>query len=103
MQLARWQADALRTLAPDHDLVICNCLNGHGSRRRAKHALYYLLNLWAIRNSQTRRVAFPSDLRPIAAHRDIGYRSQMSESLTGLGRSASVHGLLEFLIRLPWW
>ena len=66
MELARWQTDALRALAPDHDLVICNCLNGHGSPRRAKHALYYLLNLWAIRNLQTRRVAFPSDLRPIA-------------------------------------
>ncbi|HEX6660783.1 MAG TPA: hypothetical protein VF067_02810, partial [Sphingomicrobium sp.] len=71
MRLARWQADALRTIAPDHDFIVYNCVNSRPARRRVRHALYYLLNLFAIRNRLTRALPFPSDLA-VAAKVDFG-------------------------------
>ena len=65
-QLARWQADALRTLTSDHDLIVYNCLNSRAGKRRPRHALYYLLNLGTVRNAQTRRGPIPPDIRPVA-------------------------------------
>jgi hypothetical protein len=64
--LARWQADALRTLTSDHDFIVYNCLNSRPGKRRLRHALYYLLNLGTVRNAQTRRGPMPSDIRPVA-------------------------------------
>jgi len=64
--LARWQADALRTLTSDHDFIVYNCLNSRPGKRRLRHALYYLLNLGTVRNAQTRRGPIPPDIRPVA-------------------------------------
>lgn len=52
--VSRWQADALRDLARDHDLIVYDCINGRGSPRKAANALYYALNLFTIRNPLTR-------------------------------------------------
>lgn len=53
-QLAVWQQAALGTLGGGHHLLVLNCTNTRPARRRAAHAAYYLLNLAAIRNAQTR-------------------------------------------------
>lgn len=62
MTLARWQADALRTLAGEADLLVYSCENGKAGPRRLRHALYYLLNIFTIRNPLTRRSSWPADL-----------------------------------------
>ena len=60
--LARWQAESVRAIASDHDFIVYNCTNTVAAPRRARHALYYLLNLFTIRNAWTRSVPLPSDL-----------------------------------------
>jgi hypothetical protein len=64
-RLAIWQAEALRRVAGKYDLLLYNCTNSRPPPRRARHALYYALNLFTIRNSLTRLVPVPSDL-PVA-------------------------------------
>ena len=62
-RLTRWQADALRTIAVKYEVLLYNCTNTRAAPRRLQHALYYLLNLLAIRNPLTLLVPFPSELR----------------------------------------
>jgi hypothetical protein len=66
--LTVWQAQALRTLIEDADLLVYSCRNSRPLSRRLSHALYYLLNLFTIRNPLTRRVPWPTDLPAIAVH-----------------------------------
>jgi hypothetical protein len=54
MHVTRWQAAALRLGAGDGELIVYNCLNTRAAPRRAVHGLYYLLNLFTIRNPLTR-------------------------------------------------
>jgi hypothetical protein len=63
MRLARWQADALGTLDERDELIIYNCTNTRASRRLLRHALYYMINLFTVRNKMTRRV----DLTDVSA------------------------------------
>ena len=67
-KLARWQADALQTLAGEAEFVIYSCESDAPARRSLGHALYYLLNLVTVRNRLTRRADLPSQL-PVAATR----------------------------------
>jgi hypothetical protein len=57
--LASWQKRALDTLGDEHELHFLIAHDVRPSPRSpVRHALYYALNLLAIRNVQTRRVAF---------------------------------------------
>lgn len=58
-RVARWQADALLDLRHCTDLVIYNCTNTPPSAKKARHGLYYLLNLLTVRNAYTRPVRVP--------------------------------------------
>jgi len=60
--IARWQLDALRTVADGNSLVVFDCTNHRPQPRRAAHAAYYALNLLTIRNPQTRTAPIPADL-----------------------------------------
>ncbi len=62
-RVTRWQAEALRTLENDHEFVIYSCSNTTSARRHPRHALYYLLNLFTIRNRLTQSVELPQSLR----------------------------------------
>jgi hypothetical protein len=62
MQVAQWQINALNSLNNDTEIVIYNCLNSKGSKRRIRHALYYILNLFTVRNPLTAAVSI-SDVR----------------------------------------
>lgn len=55
--VSTWQARALDLLGDDHEIIVYNCTNGKPAARRARHALYYLLNVFTIRNPLTRSVA----------------------------------------------
>src|SRR4051812_7883993 len=68
--LARWQADALETLSGEAEFVVYSCESGVRAKRRLRHSFYYLLNLFTIRNSQTRAVGLPDRL-PILARRSF--------------------------------
>jgi len=70
LSVARWQSDALETVASDNEFVVYNCTNTRPQPRRAAHAFYYLLNLFAVRNRMTRRTALPARLK-IAAVRSF--------------------------------
>jgi hypothetical protein len=70
MTVTRWQAEALRGIAPSRQFIIYNCGNSRPGRRRSSHALYYLLNLVTIRNFWTRRIHVPADL-PVLATRNF--------------------------------
>ncbi|HXC74448.1 MAG TPA: hypothetical protein VN640_07195 [Sphingomicrobium sp.] len=67
-RLARWQAEALETLAGEAEFVIYSCTTPAPARRQLRHALYYLLNLATVRNRMTRRIGLPAALRIIATH-----------------------------------
>ena len=64
-RLARWQADALETLADGAEFVIYSCETRAPAKRRLRHGLYYLLNLFTIRNRLTRTVDLPPALKVI--------------------------------------
>jgi hypothetical protein len=66
--IAPWQAEALRAVAPGREFVIYSCTNTRSGPRSPKHTLYYLLNLWAIRNRFTIRSPIPTDLPVRSKH-----------------------------------
>jgi hypothetical protein len=68
--ITRWQSDCLRTLDPDTRLLVYNCTNSRPGRRSPGHALYYLLNLVALRTRLTAKVPLPPEF-PIAGETDF--------------------------------
>jgi hypothetical protein len=67
MHVAQWQARALDSLGDDTEVVLYNCLNSRGGKRRIKHALYYVLNLFTVRNPLTASVSVSSlVIKPVA-------------------------------------
>ena len=93
--LARWQADALATLASDAQFVIYSCTTSAPARRRLRHALYYLLNLVTVRNRMTRRVPLPAALqvvasREFAASCDGAWQSLPDSLLEAIARDGPV-------------
>jgi hypothetical protein len=106
--LARWQAEALRTLADDFEFIVYSCTNSRPARRRLRHALYYLLNLLTIRNPQTSRVPWPADL-PLLNKREFdsteqrGWQELPADLLEEL-RKDGVAAIIKFgmgLLRIP--
>lgn len=55
-RVTRWQEEALRSLGPDAELIVYNCVNSRPTSRKLRHALYYLLNSVTVRNRLTRSV-----------------------------------------------
>lgn len=106
--LARWQAEALLTLADDADLLAYSCRNTQPSARRWKFALYYLLNLFSIRNRMTRRRSWPANLpvdvtREFDAIEDEGWQ-RLPVKLIETIRTDRVDVLVKFgmgLLRVP--
>ena len=61
--VACWQASCLREFGEAAEFIVYNCTNTKPSRRSPRHALYYLLNLLALRTRLTARTALPADIR----------------------------------------
>src|SRR5687767_11194356 len=74
MRLARWQAEALRTLFRQGHLLVYCCGNSRPTPRRLSHAFYYLMNLFTVRNRLTRRIPWPVDL-PVLTTRKFEARN----------------------------
>ena len=107
--LARWQVDALRTIRNEADLLVYSCTNPKPGRRRMRHALYYLLNLFTIRNPLTRPCPWPSDL-PVEANRefeavsDAGDWQRLPDGLLAQIKADRIDALVKFgmgLLRIP--
>jgi hypothetical protein len=106
--LSRWQADAMLTLAGGADLLVYSCRNTRPPARRARHGLYYLLNLFSIRNRMTRRQSWPIDL-PVTAKCefdaiDDGAWQKLPAELIEKFRTDRVDVLVKFgmgLLRVP--
>ena len=62
LTVSRWQANALASLHDCRELVVYNCTNPAPSSKRLINALYYLLNLFTIRNRLTQQVSLPPNL-----------------------------------------
>jgi hypothetical protein len=71
LRVARWQADALATIDPWTEFYLYNCTRSAKRKRSLRHALYYLLNLVAIRSALTAPVQVHRVLRRIRALRDF--------------------------------
>lgn len=63
-KLSVWQREALERACRDYEIYFLVPKGGWRPRREAKHALYYALNLFTIRNRMTREVDLP-DLQPV--------------------------------------
>ena len=107
-KLARWQADALETLATEAEFVIYSCTTSHSAKRRLRHAFYYLLNLFTIRNRMTQRVGLPESLtvvrtRAFAAPSENGWQSLPSDLLARIAadRPAVLVKLGMGLLKVP--
>ena len=107
-QVSVWQAEALRRLAPATEIVIYDCLNSRAETRRARFALYYLLNLCTVRNPLTRRVPVPEAL-PIIARRPFqseweGAWQRLPAEIMEMIRADAPAVLIKFgmgLLRIP--
>jgi hypothetical protein len=91
--LAYWQAEALRTLERHHEFVIYSCENDVPAKRQLRHALYYLLNLFTVRNPMTRRVELPITLaaattRRFRTHRNGAWQQLPPELLREIEKDA---------------
>jgi hypothetical protein len=53
LRVSRWQAAALERVCGNGKLLVYNCVNTRPGPRRMAHALYYLLNLFTVRNRLT--------------------------------------------------
>lgn len=62
-QVAHWQAEALREISEDNHFIVFDCVNSYSTRRFFANALYYLLNLFTVRNRQTTSVPIPSGIK----------------------------------------
>jgi hypothetical protein len=63
--LAKWQLDSLKRLKEGHSFYVLNAVASERADRKLKHAAYYLLNLFTVRNRETRRVALDKEQIPI--------------------------------------
>lgn len=70
-RVARWQAEALQSLTGQFELLVYNNVNAQPAPRSWHNGLYYLLNLFTIRNRLTRRVPLASAGLNIAAGCDF--------------------------------
>jgi hypothetical protein len=59
-----WQRQALERVSGEHEIYLIMPRGSWRSRREAKHALYYALNLFTIQNRLTRMVELP-ELQPV--------------------------------------
>ena len=79
-RLARWQAQALRTLADEADLRVYSCRNTTPEVRRPGLAAYYLLNLFTVQNRLTRQEPWPADIALASAREfDAGWDGRWQE------------------------
>ncbi len=106
--LARWQADALLAIATETEFIIYSCTTVPPRKRRLRHALYYLLNMFTVRNRMTRRVDLPRELRIVGVRRfatqNDGVWQQLPPGLLTAMRSDSPSVLIKFgmgLLRIP--
>lgn len=72
--IAAWQAETLWTLVQDNEFAVYRCLNTRRSRRLARHAFYYLLNLLALRTRLTKRTPLPADLKVVS---EVSFASEL--------------------------
>lgn len=108
MHLSVWQANGLLSLADEADFFVYSCTNGSSEQRRFRYALYYLLNLFTIRNRLTRTVPLPDDL-PIVSRRTFeveydGAWQALPATLLDQFRTDGVAVILKFglgLLRVP--
>ena len=107
MTVTRWQEEALRSLADDHEFLIYNCRNTRPGRRQLRHALYYFLNLVTIRNPLTRHVPLPAGLQAAVRNFDAEYEGAWQrlpgELLDEIGRDRPA-AIIKFgmgLLRIP--
>jgi len=59
-KIARWQLQALERVGADHEIFLL-VSSAHTPKRSARHALYYALSLFTVRNRLTRRVEVPRE------------------------------------------
>lgn len=80
-ELRRWQREALDQVAGSCDFFIYSCTNPHRQKKRLRHALYYALNIWAIRNRSTQRVTVADHWSVIATREFQSVRQGTWEEL----------------------
>src|SRR4051812_16963777 len=61
MRLGRWQSEALKRLRGVDSFCVYDCRTPAPGRRRLRHAAYYALNLFTVRNALTRAVPLALD------------------------------------------
>ncbi len=55
-RLAKFASDAIARIGDCDEISVFSCTNTHFKRRPVKHGAYYLLNMFSVRNPQTRAV-----------------------------------------------
>lgn len=109
MNVARWQARALRELACADEIVLYNNRAPAPARRRLANALYYALNLFTVRNPLTRAVPLGGDdprivrIVDFEAERD-GAWQRLPEALLGEIAGDRPAAIVKFglnLLRVP--
>ena len=105
--LTRWQVDALRLLGSQPKLVL-SCTNTRLRRRWVKHGLYYVLNIFSIRNAWTRKAALQDhfdDLEIIDFESEYeGVWQRLPDCVVDRIRGARPDAILKFgmsLMRVP--
>lgn len=108
-KLARWQRAALARIEADHEIYLLVASGGPPPRRRARHWAYYLLNLLAVRNRETRAVAFPDQTVPTAGRLDFvagsdGAWATLPDAAIGWLNANRIDAVIKFaldLLRVP--
>lgn len=59
-RITRWQLQALEQVSADHEIYLIKA-TPQKRKRSSRHALYYALNLFTVRNKMTRRVELPPE------------------------------------------
>jgi len=69
--LANWQTRVLDNIKYTEELIVYNCTSKIPTRRKITHLLYYVLNLFTIRNRLTRLVSITSQSKKISKRIDF--------------------------------
>jgi hypothetical protein len=106
--ISRWQREALLRACRDDEIVLLRS-SGWTRPRPLKHALYYALNLFTVRNRLTRPVPFPADKLNVIETIDFeplfdGAWASVPEPLLGRLQQLKLDAVVKFglgLMRVP--
>lgn len=98
-KITKWQKNALESACEFLDIkIVFNCTNTRLKKRLFKHGFYYILNILALKNEQTKSIRFPyQEIEKVSfASESKGSWQTIPSSLVDIFREKNIHVIIKF-------